>query len=134
MRRWILLCLAPLLVGGMCGSVLRRYDPVGWEYGSSGFKRRVGDLDIELSGLVRQTGRLGVAIANRGTAPVELRGVELRIDDEREVWAPPSGPIRIEPGARAEADVGFNHALSASKCQVVLQLSSGDVPVDLEIP
>lgn len=81
LHRLVLLCVAPLLFGGTCGSVLRRYDPVGWEFGKSGaFERRVGDLQIEFSGLVRQSGRLTVVVFNHGASPVELRGVELHID------------------------------------------------------
>ena len=120
-HRFVLLCVAPLLFGGMCGSVLRRYDPIGWEFRqkSGAFERRVGDLQIELSGLVRQSGRLTLAMINHGASPVELRGVELRIAGEREVWTHPEGTVRVEPGAagaagpRRELEVVFKHVHEA---------------------
>ncbi len=132
----VLFCLVPLLFGGTCGAVLRRYDPVGWEYGnkSSSFERRVGDLHIELTGLVRQTGRLGLALVNRGETAIELRGVDLRIDGEHELWTPGGGLVRVEPGARQELEAVFRHELRASRCQVVLMLSTGELAIDLAVP
>lgn len=67
-------------------------------------------------------------------AAIDVRGVELRIDDERELWTPPGGTARVEPNARGALDVVFKHELRASRREVVLMLSTGDVPVALEVP
>lgn len=135
-RLALLLLVAPALLGGTCGSVLRRYDPVGWEWDHSknGYARTIGDLHIVVSGVVKQTSHMTLSIENRGSSAVELRGVELQTGEVRKLWTPEGGVARVDAGARVELDVSFHAPLEESRCVTTLLLSTGPVAIAHELP
>jgi hypothetical protein len=138
MRRssWFFLLLAPIfLCGGTCGSVLQAHVPDRWGPGTSGnFARAFGEVQVEVGGLVRQEGVsfMNTSVTNRGRAPVRVTGAILEAGSHRDQWR--SGNIDVAPGATAPFTVQFGSTVSDRHCTVVLQLSTGDVRIELSEP
>ena len=140
MKRRTVLALAAataafLNLGGVCGSVLRRYDPVDWPTGpSGGYERDFGPLHLTVWGLILQTGRFDAVAANRGTAPLTVSSVEIRVGDESERWSPPSGPMVVAPGQEVEIVASFTPPQTRGRIGVVIDTSVQSVRLELELP
>lgn len=127
--------LAFLSLGGMCGSVLRRYDPVDWPTGPrGGYERDFGPLRLTVWGLIRQTGRFDALAENRGAGPITIDGVEVRMGDRTERWAPEGGPIVVQPGQEAEIIAAFEPPDARGRVGVVIRTSVQLVELDLALP
>jgi hypothetical protein len=127
--------LLPLTLGGVCGSVLRRYDPVDWPTGPSGaYERDFGTLHMTVWGLMQRSGRFEAVAANRGATAATIEAVEMHIDGRVERWGPAGGPIVIAPGAEAEVVAEFAPPEGRGDPRVVLITSVGPIAIDLELP
>jgi hypothetical protein len=127
--------LALLTSGGVCGSVLRRYDPVDWPTGpSGGYERDFGALHLTVWGLIRQTGRFEAAAENRGTGPLTVDAIEIRVGDRTERWAPAGGPIVVQPGQEAEIIASFSPPDVRGRIGVVVRTSVQNVELELALP
>jgi len=138
-RRTALAAVAAALglmsLGGVCGSVLRRYDPVDWPTGpSGGYERDFGPLHLTVWGLILQTGRFDAVAANRGSEPITLSSIEVRVDGESERWSPPSGPIVVPPGQEVEIVASFTPPDTRRRIGVVIDTSVQPVRLELELP
>jgi hypothetical protein len=129
------LVLALSNLGGVCGSVLRRYDPVDWPTGpSGGYERDFGPLHLTVWGLILQTGRFDAVAANRGTVPLTVSGIEMRVGGEVERWSPPSGPIVVAPGQEVEIVASFTPPDTRGRIGVTIDTSVQPVQLELELP
>ncbi|MBM4183943.1 MAG: hypothetical protein FJ207_06920 [Gemmatimonadetes bacterium] len=127
--------LALLHLGGVCGSVLRRYDPVDWPTGpSGGYERDFGPLHLTVWGLIRQTGRFDAIAENRGTGPLTVDGVEIRLGDRTERWAPSGSPIVVQPGQEAEIIASFPPPDVRGRIGVIIRTSVQPVELELALP
>lgn len=127
--------LALLGLGGVCGSVLRRYDPVDWPTGpSGGYERDFGPLHLTVWGLILQTGGFDAVAENRGSTPITVNWVEIRVGNESERWTPPSGSIVVAPGQEAEIDGSFTPPDTRGRIGVLIDTSVQQVRLELELP
>ncbi len=130
-----LVFLLPLTLGGVCGSVLRRYDPVDWPTGPSGaYERDFGTLHMTVWGLMQRSGRFDAVAANRGATAATIEAVEMHFDGRVERWSPEGGSIVIAPGAEAEIVAAFAPPQGRGDPRVVVITSLGPIAIDLEMP
>ena len=127
--------LALMGLGGICGSVLRRFDPVDWPTGPSGaYERDFGPLHLTVWGLILQTGRFEAFAANRGSTPITVQAIQIRVDGTAERWSPPSGPIVVPPGEEVQILASFTPPDTRDPIDVVIETSVQTIELQLELP
>jgi hypothetical protein len=129
------LVLALATLGGVCGSVLRRFDPVDWPTGpSGGYERDFGPLHLTVWGLILRSGRFDALAENRGSTPLTVDAVEIRVDGRGERWVPPGGPIVVAPGQEVEIIASFAPPDTRGRIGVLISTSVQPVELELELP